>query len=89
MKEIKIVRLSSGEELLCKYDGEIVYEPVVIIPAGDGKISFYPYMPYADVAELKITQRSIMFVVDPIPEMVEKYKMQIGEIIMPNPGIIS
>jgi hypothetical protein len=89
MKEIKIVRLSSGEELLCKYDGEIVYEPVVIIPAGDGKISFYPYMPYADVAELKITQRSIMFVVDPIPEMVEKYKMHLGEILMPDSRIVS
>jgi hypothetical protein len=89
MKEIKIVRLSSGEELLCVYDGEIVYEPVVIIPAGDGKISFYPYMPYADVAELKVSKKSIMFVVDPIPEMAEKYKMHIGEILMPNPRIIS
>lgn len=89
MKEIKIVRLSSGEELLCKYDGKIVYDPVIIIPGGEGKISFYPYMPYADVTELKISRKFIMFVVDPVDEMAEKYKMQIGEILMPDSKIIS
>jgi methyl coenzyme M reductase alpha subunit len=87
--EIKIVRLSSGEELLCEFVAEtqMIYNPVIIIPTGEGGISFTPYMPYAEVDELVINNfdEFVMFVVDPVQEMKDKYQ----QIISPAPSIIA
>jgi len=86
---IKIVRLNSGEELLCEFVAEtqMIYNPVIIIPTGEGGISFTPYMPYAIVDELIINNfdEFVMFVVDPVQEMKDKYY----EIMSPTPSIIT
>ena len=83
-ENIKIVRLSSGEELLCNYESatETIFQPVIIIPAAEGKLQFVPYMPYADVSELVIDNPAqfIMFIVDPMEEMKEKYRELVKEI---------
>lgn len=75
--EVKIVRLSSGEELLCQFDDstKTLHKPVIIIPTGEGGIQFMPYMPYAVVDELVINNfdEFVMFVVEPVKEMLDKY----------------
>ena len=91
MSEVKIVRLSTGEELLCKVEGEslTVSTPVLILPTADGKLSFMPYMPYADIEELTIKERNVMFMVDPTPELANQYKQMIGDVVVPpKPKII-
>jgi hypothetical protein len=91
MSEVKIVRLSTGEELLCKVEGEslTVSTPVLILPTADGKLSFMPYMPYADIEELTIKERNVMFMVDPTPELATQYKTMIGDVVVPpKPKII-
>jgi len=98
MDEVKIVRLTTGEELLCKMDpamtlGEgksiMVNTPVLILPTADGKLTFMPYMPYADIKDLIIKERSVMFVVDPTAELATQYKTMIGDVVVPpKPTII-
>ena len=48
----RIVRLSSGEEILCDLlvtgDSYLLKEPAIIIPAGDGNIGLAHWLPYAD-----------------------------------------
>ena len=69
MSEIKIVRLNSGEEILCKHtlkDGMHTLEkPLVIIPTGEGKIGFMGWMPYADIEKtgVNISDSFVAFVV--------------------------
>lgn len=96
MDEVKIVRLTTGEELLCKVDPAssatplIVSTPVLILPTQDGKLSFMPYMPYADIEELTIKERSIMFIVNPTEELATQYRTMIGDVVVPpKPKIIT
>jgi len=79
MSEIKIVRLNSGEEILCKHtlkDGMHTLEkPLVIIPTGEGKIGFMGWMPYADIEKtgVNISDSFVAFVVDPDKELKQDY----------------
>jgi len=90
--EVKIVRLTTGEELLCKMDpamtlGEgksiLINTPVLILPTADGKLTFMPYMPYADIKDLIVKERSVMFIVNPTEELAAQYKNMIGDIVVP------
>jgi len=92
MDEVKIVRLTTGEELLCKMDpamtlGEgksiMVNTPVLILPTADGKLTFMPYMPYADIKDLIIKERSVMFIVNPTEELAAQYRNMIGDVVVP------
>jgi hypothetical protein len=98
MDDVKIVRLTTGEELLCKMDpamtlGEgtsiLINTPVLILPTADGKLTFMPYMPYADIKDLIVKERSVMFIVDPTNELANQYKTMIGDVVVPpKPKII-
>jgi hypothetical protein len=92
MDEVKIVRLTTGEELLCKMDpamtlGEgksiLINTPVLILPTADGKLTFMPYMPYADIKDLIVKERSVMFIVDPTEELAAQYRNMIGDVVIP------
>ena len=92
MDDVKIVRLTTGEELLCKMDpamtlGEgksiLINTPVLILPTADGKLTFMPYMPYADIKDLIVKERSVMFIVNPTEELAAQYKNMIGDIVVP------
>ena len=69
MSEVKIVRLTSGEELISKVtvngDSYLLEDAGVIIPVGEGKIGIAPWLPYANTDEgVTISNRFIVFVVD-------------------------
>jgi len=96
-KYVKIVRLTTGEEILCKMEtsqdisGSIVIsKPVLMLPTADGKLTFMPYMPYADIEDMDVKERSIMFVVDPTEELEAQYKSMIGDVVVPpKPKIVT
>ena len=50
---IRIVRLTSGEEVLCKlYEDESNYKlnkPHVLLPMAEGRLAIAPFCPYADI----------------------------------------
>jgi len=75
-----ILRLTSGEELIGKvlFDGDAatytIQKPSILIPVGDGKIGFAPYMPYANHGDgLEISDIFVVFETEPVKEMEAKY----------------
>ena len=78
MEEIRLIRLTSGEEILATMLKEnqartFVKNPILLIPNRD-KIGFMPYMSYAEIEELIIKEEHIMFNVKPTNELTENYK---------------
>lgn len=81
---IQLVRLTTGEEILCKIVNDTstlitVTDPVQLIPTSEGKIGFAPYMGYCAIDKLHIKVEHIMFVVQPEPGLIDKYKSMIGD----------
>ena len=97
MKNIQLLRLSSGEELIADVDLNgidtdtvILKDAICLIPAGEGKIGFMPFMPYTKASEgLEIDMKWIMFMVDPVDQMVDQHRNATSEIELPDNKIIS
>jgi hypothetical protein len=81
MNEIRLIRLTSGEEILVTIlkENEVrkfVKNPILLIPDRE-KIGFIPYMSYCEIDELMIKEEHIMFNVKPSDELTEQYKNMI------------
>ena len=61
---VKIVKLTSGEELFGEFDEEtnIIKNPVVMIPVSKEKIAFQPWLPYSEDKDYKIKEEHIFYV---------------------------
>jgi len=84
MSEVKILRLTTGEEVLCKAEktdiGWLVKKASVIIPAGQGAIGLMGWMPYTKAYEdgIEIKDEFVMFVSDPQEELYNEYNDAFG-----------
>ena len=93
MNEIRLIRLTSGEEILATMLKEteprtFVKNPILLIPDRD-KIGFVPYMSYAEIEELIIKEEHIMFNVQPTDELIEQYKNMVhGTTKVQTPAIL-
>ena len=90
MQAIKLIRLTSGEEIIAEIDDQegekhiTIFDPIVLIPAGEGKIGFMPFMPYTKVKEgMILPRRVIMFMVEPIAALVDQFKSARSGIVTP------
>ena len=86
---IKIVRLNSGEEILCDMvveDGKYTLKkPLIIIPAQGGQIGFMSWMPYADTDDgVTISEDFVAFTIEPMKELISEYKSQTSDVIIPD-----
>lgn len=78
MKEVKLIRLVSGEEVLgdikAEREGYTVREAYVLIPGGEGKIAFMPFQPYCKVAEqgIHLKEEHVLFVTEPVDELADQ-----------------
>ena len=92
--KIKLLRLVSGEEIIAEIantDEEtyLIKDAIVMIPAGEGRIGFMPFMPYTEAKDgLTIRKQDVMFSVDPIKDMVDQFRQARSGIEIPNKGII-
>ena len=95
MSEVKIVRLTSGEELIAKIDITGVggthitlNKPAILIPTGKDQLAFGQWLPYADIKDgIEIAMEYIVFVVDPMEEMAAQYEEAFGSgLVTPNKG---
>ena len=79
MSEVKILRLTSGEELIGKVektddDSYIIKKPAIILPVGEGRVGLAPYLPYCEVDDgLEVSSRFVMFDVEPVVEFKNQY----------------
>jgi hypothetical protein len=84
MNKIRLIRLTSGEEILVTIVKEndkrkFVKSPILLIPdpGAHGKIGFVPYLPYCEIDELMIKEEHIMFVVEPEAQLEENYNSMV------------
>ena len=91
MKDIQIVRLSTGEEVVAKvvYDKGFytLTDAILLVPAGEGKIGMVPFVPYATREPVVIGEAHVMFTVEPAPELKKQVIEATTGLIMPGgPG---
>ena len=84
---IQIVRLTSGEEILCDLnilgDSYVLKAPVVLIPTGDGNIGFAHWLPYAKNEQVTVSKKYVVFIIEPVNGLVTKYNEMNSPIILP------
>jgi len=93
-ENIKLLRLTSGEEIIAEVDTSDgnqveIKDAIIMIPAGEGKIGFMPFIPYTKAKDgLTIRSKDIMFMVDPIDSLIDQFKSARSGITMPPKGVI-
>ena len=90
--EVRIVRLSSGEEIICKYENDgtttKIKNPAVLIPMQGGQLGMMGWMPYGDYKELEIDNKFIMFAIKPQIELMNQYNENLGSgLVVPKKDI--
>ena len=93
MSNGQLVRLVSGEELIgnVKEDDGFVYieDAIIMIPAGEGKLGFMPFMPYTKAADgIEIPRKHVMFIVEPIDDLKDQHRQATSGLVVPQTGII-
>ena len=91
---MKLVRLSSGEEVIGKIresENSIVIENgYSLIPAGEGKIGFMPFMAYTKAKNgILIDRKFVVFIVEPVDELVDQVRQMDSGIVTAKSGIIT
>jgi len=87
MSDIKIVRISTGEELLCTVDSSnkdhlTLSDVAILIPTQANSLGLAPFMAYSDAKDgMDIPRSYVMFVVDPIEDLKKQYQSMFSKII--------
>ena len=90
---MKLVRLSSGEEIIGKVteteNSVIIENGYTLIPAGEGKIGFMPFMAYTKAKDgITIGNEFIMFIVEPIEDLLNQIRQMDSGIVVPDKKVI-
>jgi hypothetical protein len=93
MSEIKIVRLSTGEELICELSGgpdHYTFKDVaILIPTQQNSLGLAPFMAYSDAPKgMTVAAQFIMFIVDPVEDLKTQYTQMFGKVFTPEKKII-
>lgn len=93
-KKMLLVRLSSGEEVI----GDVtetenlitIKDGFSLIPAGEGKIGFMPFMAYTKAKNgITINKKFVVFMVEPADELQDQVRTMTTGIVAPSKKIIS
>lgn len=95
--EIKIVRLTTGEEIICEaketFEGETrtgvnVVKPLLVVPTSTSTLTMIPWMYYVDHPKdgLFIPDKIVAFVVNPQKPMKAEYEKAFSKILTPASG---
>jgi ribosomal protein L21 len=89
MSEVKIIKLAIGEELIATVKAEteetLELENVLLIAMGQQNLVFVPYMPYTKIQSEGVTiqKKNVLFVTDPIDNLVDDYHSATSKIVAP------
>lgn len=90
---MKLIRLSTGEEIIGRIsstDGEnstiTISDPILLIPAGEGKIGMTYFMPYGKSKDIAINAAHVMFVTEPNEDLERQVVKMTSGIELP-PGV--
>lgn len=94
MSEVKIVRLTSGEEIIANYsdtgDTVLLKDASVLIPSPEGKLLLARWLPYANTEKgVSLEKRHLVFVIDPQKELAEHFTTVIvNNLVVPGKKIL-
>ena len=94
MSNIKIVRLTTGEELICdakvnSTDQVILKDVAILIPTQQNQLGLAPFMAYSDAKDgFNTTMASIMFIVEPVSELKNQYQQMFSKVITPTSNLV-
>lgn len=93
MSDIKIVRLSTGEELITTVKetatGYNFSDVAILIPTQQNSLGLAPFMAYSEAAKgMDIDKSFIMFMVDPVSDLKAQYQNMFGKIVTQDSKII-
>ena len=90
MSEVKIVRLKTGEEILCEYSVSSHTKRThlkngLMIVHSEQSIGFIPFMVYADLPDntFSVKSRHVLWVVDPATELIDRHQETFSPIVTP------
>ena len=84
---VKIVKLTSGEELFGEFDTEtsIIKNPVVMIPVSKEQIAFQPWLPYSEDKDYTLKPEHILIIATAANTITNEYSRIYGSgIVVPN-----
>ena len=87
MMNVKIVKLTSGEELFGEFDTEtsIIKNPVVMIPVSKEQIAFQPWLPYSEDKDYTLKPEHILIIATAANTITNEYSRIYGSgIVVPN-----
>ena len=89
MSNVKLIRLTSGEEVIAKVVEETngtfqVNKPAIILPAGQGRLALVPWMPYAETDTMVIPEKVVAFSIDPKIDLVNEYTSMTTGLVVPD-----
>ena len=91
---IKLIRMWSGEDVIADIVNEtadvlVVTDPIVAVPSQQpGQIGFAPWSPLHTKGKIKITEKYVVYIGEPQPEIIEQYKTMFGKISTPTKKLI-
>jgi hypothetical protein len=92
MADTKIVRLTTGEEIIAKVEdkGSTVKlsKGLLLIPMQEGKLSFATWLPYNEDEHVEVNKEAIMFMLNPVTQMANQYAEATGSVVVPEQKII-
>ena len=98
MQEVKILRLSTGEDVIAKVgendQGVSLNKPFVIIPQQSGpgqpvQLMMSLYNAFGKSDTITIAQDKIVFQTDPKDEILKSYEQNTSRILQPKAGLIT
>jgi|TARA_B110000971_G_C19647370_1_gene336236 hypothetical protein len=98
MQEVKILRLSTGEDVIAKVgendQGVSLKNPFVIIPQQKApgqpiQLMMSLYNAFGKSNTITVAKDKIVFITDPKDEILKSYENNTSTIIAPKPGLIT
>ena len=98
MSDVKVLRLSTGEDVIAKVDRGADYftleKPFVIIPQqmGPGKpvqLMMSLYNAFGKGDKVEVAKDKVVFMTDPKDEIRNSYEQNTSKILTPNKGLIT
>ena len=88
-RDTRLVRLSSGEDVICNViaiedDYITVTDTIVAVPAGEGQIGFAPWSPLLkENEELNIQMSHVLYISFPNDNIREQYERMFSSVLTP------
>jgi len=98
--EIKIMRLSTGEELICDTTTETtssrgtvytIKDIAILIPTEQNSLGLAPFVPYstASTKGIELAEKDVMFVTDPVDDLKNQYQNMFSKVMTPDQRIVT